>query len=235
MNTRQALLVLCALLAGLALGGAAYAAGPGGSIYTCTDASGRTLTSDRPIPACSDREQRELDRSGVTKRVIPPGMTALEREAWERRRREEQAQKRRARELARRDRALLIRYPNQSTHELARTKALEQSGAIIASATRHLDEVHAERERLNTELEFYDDDPSQVPRQLRTAIERNWKAEELTLQLISDQQIERNRINARFDDEATFLTPFWAAASSEARENDAPADDTVDENESAAK
>ena len=29
-------------------------------IYTCTDAKGRKLTSDRPIPECHDREQRVL-------------------------------------------------------------------------------------------------------------------------------------------------------------------------------
>ncbi|HET7868163.1 MAG TPA: DUF4124 domain-containing protein, partial [Burkholderiaceae bacterium] len=38
---------------------AAQAAGSAGSgIYSCTDARGRRLTSDRPIIECLDREQR---------------------------------------------------------------------------------------------------------------------------------------------------------------------------------
>ena len=35
-----------------------------GGIYTCTDANGRKLTSDRPIPACLDREQNVLNPQG---------------------------------------------------------------------------------------------------------------------------------------------------------------------------
>ena len=50
-----------------------------GSIYSCIDSTGRRITSDRPIPACLDREQRELGKSGVVKRVVPPSYTAEER------------------------------------------------------------------------------------------------------------------------------------------------------------
>ena len=51
-----------------------------GSIYTCVDRQGRRLTADRPIAECLDREQRELNSSGTTRRVIQPTMTASERE-----------------------------------------------------------------------------------------------------------------------------------------------------------
>ena len=57
------------LAAGLA--GTALAADPGksaGGIYTCVDAYGRRITSDRPIPECMDREQRQLSSSGVSRR-----------------------------------------------------------------------------------------------------------------------------------------------------------------------
>ena len=49
------------------------------AIFTCVDAQGRRITSDRPIAACMDREQRELSSSGSVKRVIPPEPTAEER------------------------------------------------------------------------------------------------------------------------------------------------------------
>ena len=64
------------LAAGLA--GTALAADPGksaGGIYTCVDAYGRRITSDRPIPECMDREQRQLSSSGVTRRVLRPEPT----------------------------------------------------------------------------------------------------------------------------------------------------------------
>ncbi|MDF3035707.1 MAG: hypothetical protein K0S28_981, partial [Paucimonas sp.] len=48
-------------------------------IYMCKDASGRTLTSDRPIPECSNREMREMGKDGVTRRVIAAPLTAEEK------------------------------------------------------------------------------------------------------------------------------------------------------------
>jgi len=66
------------------------AAGTGPGIYSCTDAKGRTITADRPIADCIDREQRELNPSGTTRRKIEPTYTA--REQAEREERERQAQ-----------------------------------------------------------------------------------------------------------------------------------------------
>src|SRR5215207_10827598 len=83
----------------LAAAGAAHAqqlaAGPG--IYTCTDSRGRTITADRPIADCVDREQRELSPSGSMRRKIEPTYTA--REQAEREERERQAQLQAARLL----------------------------------------------------------------------------------------------------------------------------------------
>ena len=52
------MLALCA-----SAGAWGQAAGPA-PIYTCTDASGKKLTSDRPIAECSAREQRVLNADG---------------------------------------------------------------------------------------------------------------------------------------------------------------------------
>eukprot|EP01036_Dinobryon_divergens_P002704 gene2704-3549_t len=61
-------------------------ASPG--IFTCTDARGRTLTADRPIAECSDREQRELNPSGSVRRKVEPTYTARELQEREDRARE---------------------------------------------------------------------------------------------------------------------------------------------------
>ena len=53
------------------------------SIYTCTDAKGRKITSDRPVADCVDRTQQELTPQGTVKRVMGPTLTAQERAALE--------------------------------------------------------------------------------------------------------------------------------------------------------
>jgi Domain of unknown function (DUF4124) len=63
-------------------------------IYTCVDAKGKKRTSDRPIPECSDREQRVLNKDGTLKRVELPALTPNERaeqEAAKRKEAEERA------------------------------------------------------------------------------------------------------------------------------------------------
>ena len=52
-----------------------------GGIYTCTDRYGKRITSDRPIAACIDREQRQLGSNGTLRRIIPPSYTGEERAA----------------------------------------------------------------------------------------------------------------------------------------------------------
>ena len=50
-----------------------------GQTFTCVNAAGRTLTSDRLIGECMDREQRVLSREGALIGIVPPSLTADER------------------------------------------------------------------------------------------------------------------------------------------------------------
>ncbi|MFD1712628.1 DUF4124 domain-containing protein [Ottowia sp. GY511] len=181
------------------------------SIYTCIDAHGRRLTSDRPILACNDREQRELNRSGTTKRVVGPTLTAKEREAEEARQREAELDRQRARDAIRRDEALITRYPNQAAHEHGRKNALAQSQTIVGAAKERIAELQQERKGLNEEMEFYKKDPSRAPAKVRRAIEANAEAIATQQRAIDAQQAERDRINARFDEQLARLKVLWAA------------------------
>ena len=96
----MALMALAQPLAATAQGSSPSLAG----IYSCVDAQGRRLTSDRPIPECVNREQRVLNRDGSVQRVLQPTLTAEERAerakaeerlAEERREREKRAARRR--------------------------------------------------------------------------------------------------------------------------------------------
>ena len=122
------------------------AARPG--IYTCTDAHGRTLTADRPIPDCADREQRELSPSGSLRRKIEPTYSMREQAEREERQRKAQLQASRALEERRRERALVVRYPNAAAHDRERGEALVQIDAVITAARKRLGELTDERRKL---------------------------------------------------------------------------------------
>ena len=86
-------------------------------IYTCVDAKGRNLTSDRPIAECLDREQKMLNPSGTVKAKVGPNLTAQERSELEAKEKVELEERARLNEEKRRDRALLVRYPNKAVHD----------------------------------------------------------------------------------------------------------------------
>lgn len=179
-------------------------------IFTCIDAKGRKLTSDRPISECTDREQVELNPSGTVRRKIGPSFTAQERaeqDARERKLAEEQA---RVAEDRRRNRALLIRYPSQASHDKERREALAQIDDIIASMNRRIAELLRQRTDMDGELEFYKSNPAKVPAVLKQQIEDNARNQALQKQAIVDRENEKKRINARFDDELQKLRSLWA-------------------------
>src|SRR5262245_28400989 len=89
---------------------------PGDLVFTCTNAAGRTLTSDRLIADCMDREQRVLARDGTLIRVVPPSLTAEERAEKEARDRKAAAERDAKSEAVRRDRNLMQRFPNAQAH-----------------------------------------------------------------------------------------------------------------------
>jgi hypothetical protein len=136
-------------------------------IYTCTDAQGRKLTSDRPIAACNDREQVVLNPSGTVKSRIGPTLTAQERSELEAKRKLELEERARLNEEKRRDRALLIRYPNQAVHDKERQEAQAQVVVVRRAVESRMEELLRQQTALNTEFEFYVKDPSKAPRSLQ--------------------------------------------------------------------
>jgi hypothetical protein len=193
-----------ALLAGLLA--PAWAEG----IYTCVDAKGRRLTSDRPIVECIDREQRELTPSGTLKRKIGPSLTADERAAEEEKQRKVVEERNRVIEEKRRERALLTRYPDKAAHDKERKTALAQVDGMVESATQHTEELAKDRRRLDVELEFYKNDPSKIPAKLKRQIEENVNAIESQKRFVLAQEEEKRRINVRFDEELVKLRQLWA-------------------------
>ena len=197
------------LLAGL--GASAQTGQPPPHIYACIDAQGHRLTSDRLIMACLDREQRELSGTGVVVRVIPPSLSAAERNAREARERDAALQIQRQREAIRRDQALLARYPDKAAHQDSRNQALAQVQTTIDAIQRRIAALTSERQTLDNELEFYHGNPAKAPAKLQRAINDNTQAMQEQRRVLASQQDERQRINARFDEQTSRLQPLWDA------------------------
>ena len=180
-------------------------------IFMCTDARGRTLTADRPIADCADRQQREFSPGGTLRRTLDPEFTPREQAEREARAREAAVQAGRANDARRRERALLMRYPTPATHDRERVEAMRQIDAMVETSHKRLDELAKERQPLLGELEFYRKDPSKAPALLRQKLLDNDDSVAVQNRFIAGQEEERRRIAARFDDERLRLDAMWAS------------------------
>ena len=183
------------------------------SIYTCVDGKGRKITSDRPIAECMDRTQQELGRTGLFKRQIGPSLTAHEQAAQDEKDRFAAETLAREAEDKRRDRALLLRYPNRAVHDQERSTALQQIDEVIKAASKRTTELAEQRKAVNSEFEFYAKDPSKAPASLKRRRDENDASVSVQQHFIAEQQQEKNRVNQRFDEELVKLRQLWAASS----------------------
>lgn len=199
-----------AAFAAFAIAVAATGAVAANQIYTCTDASGKKLTSDRPIDACSSREQRELNADGSVRRIVPPTPTSDERAEIEARERDAVAERSRRQEAIRRDRNLLARFPDEAAHRKARTAALDDVRKALRVSEERVALLTAERKPLMDEAEFYVG--KALPGKLRSQLDANDASTEAQRTLAQNQQLEIVRVNKLYDAELERLKKLWAGA-----------------------
>lgn len=180
------------------------------AIYSCVNAKGQRVTSDRPIPECLDRNQELRAGDGSVRKVMPPAMTAEERVAYEERLRQEMAAEAARRDAIRHDRNLLGRYPNEARHQRARETALEPMQTALRSTERRLNELEAEKKRLADEAEFYKG--KDLPRELKIKIGQNQASLQAQQDVAQNHVAEIRRINASYDQELARLKRLWAGA-----------------------
>lgn len=197
-----------AVALGAACGASHGAASVGSGIYVCTDVNGKRITSDRPIAECLAREQRVLRPDGSTRTVLPPPLTATERQAKEALDREAAVEDAARLDAIRVDRLLLKRYPDEASHRQAREKALDGVRESSDLSKRRMAELASERKAAVAEAEFYKS--VAMPAKLRHEIEANEAATTSQRMLIQGQAAEGARVNARFDIELDRLRRLWA-------------------------
>lgn len=186
------------------------AASAAGGIYTCIDDRGRRLTSDRPIPDCTAKEQRVLNRDGSLKKMYPPTMTADERADADVRERKAVEARAAQNEAVRRDRNLLLRYKTEEAHAKARGAALDTVRAAMRVTELRLADLARERKPLMSEAEFYAG--RAIPPKLKTQIDANDATVDAQRAAALTQQAELERINRLFDAELDRLRRLWAGA-----------------------
>ncbi len=204
MSTR----LICAVALAAALTTAVVQAQPG--IYTCIDDKGRRHTSDRPIPECLAKEQRVLNRDGSVRQVLAPTLTAEEQAAREARERAAAQVRAAQADAVRRDRNLLVRYPNEMAHAKAREAALDTVRLAIKATEQRLKELGAARKPLLQDSEFYIGKP--LPAKLRAALDSNQTASDAQRAAAQNQQAELERVNQLYDAELARLRRLWAGA-----------------------
>jgi Domain of unknown function (DUF4124) len=179
-------------------------------IYTCTDDRGRRLTSDRPIPDCLTKEQRVLNSDGSQRTVLPPTPTAEERAEREVREREAAQRRIDQADAVRRDRNMVARYPDETTHDKAREAALDTVRVAIKATEQRLRDLAVERKPLNDEAEFYQG--RVMPAKLKTQLDANDAAREAQRSAVANQQAELARINSLYDAELQRMRKLWSGA-----------------------
>jgi hypothetical protein len=168
-------------------------------LYVCTDARGRTLTSDRPPPECADRPVRELRSDGSVRRVIEPPLSAEQRAAREAEAKRQAEEADRQRAQMRRDLALLEAYATTDEIEEARNRALGTRSQLIDRANKRIEEHRRERAKLDKEAEFYVG--RELPDSLKRALENNSALMRSEQRIVDDVRGDIDRVNARFDAE----------------------------------
>jgi hypothetical protein len=179
-------------------------------IYTCTNAAGRRLTSDRPIAECNDREQRVLNSDGSVRTTLRPPMTSEERAAHEEAESRNAQERVGRREAVRRDRNLMARYPSEAAHAKARAAALSAVNDGVKASEKRVADLIKERKPLLDEAEFYRG--KSMPPKLKSQLESVEVSIEAQRSLAENQKVEIQRVNALYDAELERLRKLWGGA-----------------------
>jgi hypothetical protein len=145
-------------------------------------------------------------------RKIGPSLTAEERAAEEAKAARAIEERNRLEEEKKRDRALLARYPDRTAHDKERSASLTLIDNVIAAAQKHSADLVEQRKRLDVELEFYNGDVTKAPPKIKRQVEEIQQQLEFQKRFVTNQEGEKKRVNARYDEELVKLKQLWAKA-----------------------
>jgi hypothetical protein len=166
-------------------------------IYSCRDHNGRMITSDQPIAECSNLPMQERSKGGMVLKDIPAPLTPEQQvaaAAAEKKKREDEED---ARDQHRKDLLLMSTYSDETSIEVARTRALSDFEDSLKQARSRLTSLVADRDALRKETAPYQGKP------LPSVLQRRADALDAAIagenKNIEDRKRDIARINSRFD------------------------------------
>lgn len=174
-----------------------------GSIYTCKDANGRTITSDRPIQACSNLPMRELRSDGALRREIAPPLTRAQRKMLAERRARERAAELLARQERTRDRALLEAFPTMAALEQSRERQIAEIQVQIDRTYSRMVELHKELQAAQAAARAYP--PGKAPGTVKQKVAQIAGAILTEDSLVKSHIEEQEQIRQRYASDADRL------------------------------
>ena len=168
--------------------------------YRCIGKDGKRYYGWVVPEECFGQPVEQLSPQGmVVKRIDPEGSAKerLAKEAAEAKKREQDAA---AREMARRNRALLATYTSEKDIDEARERALEDNKKAIREVEERIAEIRKRQAGYEKELEFYsgkNQPPAKLTDDIRSA-QTDLKAQQ---DLLEAKQREVSGINARYDED----------------------------------
>ncbi len=175
--------------------------------YRCVTKAGRKYYGSTIPPQCTGELVEALSAQGTLLFRIEPPLTPEQKaakEAEEQKAAEAEAaraeQQKAAEVQARRDRALLQTYTDESDIERVRARALASNREASAQVEARIAQLKARQAQLDKEAEKFQD-PSQIPDKVQQ--DRKAVAYDLSLQeqLLASRKREAAEINARYDEE----------------------------------
>lgn len=168
-------------------------------IYVCKDAAGRTITSDRPIPECTDRVVRELDSAGRTRREIHPPPTAEEKRQLQLQEEKRKAEELAAEEQRRNDRLLRTRYQSEAELESARANAVDLIKEQLKRERQALADAEKRQQKAEAETGALKKRNAIVPVALQQQLDEESQSVSDALSRIQEYEAEIALINAKYD------------------------------------
>ncbi len=200
----RASVVLGLLLAGAdasARGTAQYNAT--GSIFTCKDANGKTITSDRPINACASLPMRELRNDGALRRQIDPPLTRAQRRMLAEKRARDRAAAMIERQEKTRDRALLQAFPTMDELDKSRTRKIAEIQSQIDETYSRMIDLHKQLQAAQSTSRAYP--PGLAPAPVKQKIAQIAGAILTEDSLVKARLQEQEQIRRRFNSDAARL------------------------------
>ncbi|MCE9657010.1 MAG: hypothetical protein K8R60_00495 [Burkholderiales bacterium] len=177
-----------------------------GAMYSCVNAKGEKLRSDRELSGCVG-EQWELNTDGSRKRLVPLHLSPEEEAAAEEKRRKDEAEATERKIRQRNEERLLKLYPNQAALEAARQNELAATRASITLIEGRIADLMAAHKPLLNEAEFYPNKP--LPPILKSQLDANEALLAAQRQALQGRYDDLKRINDRVDAELQQLRVLW--------------------------